>query len=107
MPTRYNLDTIGKKGRAGRLTPTGYVVDSLECALYAWWDGGDTFEETVAYAANMGGDADTIAAICGGLAGAYYGFEAIPERWVDALSEADRKRLDAAVDAAVKNQRGE
>lgn len=61
----------------------------------------------MAYAANMGGDADTIAAICGGLAGAYYGFEAIPERWVDALSEADRKRLDAAVDAAVKNQRGE
>lgn len=107
MPTRYSLDTIGKKGRAGRLTPTGYVVDSLECALYAWWDGGDTFEETVAYAANMGGDADTIAAICGGLAGAYYGFEAIPERWVDTLSEADRKRLDAAVDAAVKNQRGE
>lgn len=105
IPTRYNLDTIGRKGRAESLTPTGYVVDSLECALYAWWDCGYTFEEAVTSAANMGGDADTIAAICGGLAGAYYGFEAIPERWVNALSEADRKRLDAAVDAAVENRR--
>lgn len=107
MPTRYNLDAIGQKSRSGRLNPSGYVVDSLECALYAWWNGSDTFEQAVAYAANMGGDADTIAAICGGLAGAYYGFGAIPDRWVAALSESDRKRLDAAVDAAVKNQRGE
>lgn len=106
-PTRYNLEELVKKGRSTGeygLKPTGYVVDSLECALYAFWDVPATFEEAVVYAANMGGDADTIAAICGGIAGARGGFKAIPKRWVNALSEADRKRLDAAVEAAVKNQ---
>lgn len=99
--TRYDMDEIQKKGEAETLKPTGYVVDSLECALYALWDAGD-FDEAVIKAANMGGDADTIAAICGGLAGALCGLSAIPEEWVTALSEADRSRLDAAVEAAVK-----
>ena len=70
--TRYDMDGIQKKGETESLKPTGYVVDSLECALYALWDSGD-FDEAIIKAANMGGDADTIAAICGGLAGALYG----------------------------------
>lgn len=99
--TRYALEAMLAKGRANQLKPTGYVVDSLECALYALWEGSADFDEAVIIAANMGGDADTIAAICGGLAGALHGFTAIPHEWVDALSEADRARLDAAVEAAV------
>ena len=55
-------------------------------------------------AVNLGGDADTNGAITGGLAGAIYGFSAIPEDWVAALSRADRERLDAAVEAAVLNR---
>ena len=103
LPTHYNPDRIIKNGEAGGcLTPSGYVVSSLECALYAFWTT-DSFKEAVAEAANMGGDADTIAAICGGLAGAYYGLDHIPEEWTGALSKADRSRLDAAVDAAVEN----
>lgn len=104
-PTTYNLDAIGDKGRNGDLKPTGYVVDSLECALYAFWSASEDFENAIIYAANLGGDADTIAAICGGLAGAYYGYKAIPERWIAAISKADRERLDAAVEAAVENRR--
>lgn len=100
--TRYDMDGIQKKGEAETLKPTGYVVDSLECALYALWDSGD-FDEAIIKAANMGGDADTIAAICGGLAGALYGFVTIPHEWIAALSKADRARLDAAVDAALSN----
>lgn len=50
---------------------------------------------------NMGGDADTIAAICGGLAGALHGFATIPQEWIAALSESDRARLDTAVEAAL------
>ena len=99
--TRYDVDGIQKKADAETLNPTGYVVDSLECAIYALWDSGG-FDDAIIKAANMGGDADTIAAICGGLAGALYGFATIPQEWIDALSEADRARLDAAVEAAVK-----
>lgn len=103
-PTRYNLATIAEKNMRGKLNPTGYVVDSLECAIFSFMRLPARFEEAITYAANLGGDADTIAAICGGLAGAYYGFEAIPKRWVSTISKADRERLDAAVEAAVKNR---
>ena len=55
-------------------------------------------------AVNLGGDADTNGAITGGLAGAIYGFQAIPMEWVSSLSKSDRERLDAAVEAAVKSR---
>ena len=65
--------------------PTGWAVDSLLCA-YDAIDKTDSFEDALIYATNLGGDADTIGAITGGLAGAIYGAEAIPSRWVDALN---------------------
>ena len=64
--------------------PTGWVKDSMECAYYAFRATKD-FEDAVVMAVNMGGDADTIGAITGGLAGARYGFDAIPRRWIDEL----------------------
>jgi len=59
---------------------TGYVVASLEAALWAFSRGHD-FESSVLLAANLGDDADTTAAICGQLAGACYGAAGIPRRW--------------------------
>jgi ADP-ribosylglycohydrolase len=63
---------------------TGYVVDSLEAALWAF-DTTDTFEAGALAAANLGDDADTTAAVYGQLAGAYYGEAGIPRRWRDRL----------------------
>ena len=102
-PTKYNTDDLLRLGRSGGLEPSGYVVDSFKCALFCLCDS-EGFADTVCTAANMGGDADTIAAICGGLAGALYGFQAIPQEWVSSLSKSDRERLDAAVEAAVKSR---
>lgn len=59
---------------------TGYVVDSLEAALWAF-QGTDTFESGALAAANLGNDADTTAAIYGQVAGAYYGVAEIPPDW--------------------------
>ena len=59
---------------------TGYVVKSLEAALWAFHEASD-FAEGCLLAANLGDDADTTAAIYGQLAGAHYGFDGIPERW--------------------------
>jgi ADP-ribosyl-[dinitrogen reductase] hydrolase len=59
---------------------TGYVVDCLEAALWAF-DRTDTFKEAILSAANLGDDADTTAAVCGQIAGAYYGYSQIPENW--------------------------
>lgn len=45
----------------------------------------DSYEDAVRAAVDLGGDTDTVAAVTGGLAGAVYGAEAIPERWLEPL----------------------
>lgn len=64
---------------------SGYVVHSLEAAI---WSIGRTsdFRTAILTAANLGGDADTTAAIAGQLAGALYGASGIPEEWVKKVS---------------------
>ena len=68
---------------------TGYVVDALEAALWAFWTT-DTFEAGALAAVNLGDDADTTGAIYGQLAGAYYGLAGIPERWRSTIALQDR-----------------
>ncbi|MFT7185629.1 MAG: ADP-ribosyl-[dinitrogen reductase] hydrolase [Pseudohongiellaceae bacterium] len=62
----------------------GYVVDSLEAALWSFFST-NTFESAILSAANLGEDADTTAAICGQIAGAYYGISGIKSSWLDKL----------------------
>ena len=59
---------------------TGYVVASLEAALWAFAKSR-SFEHGALLAVNLGDDADTTGAVYGQIAGAYYGADAIPERW--------------------------
>jgi ADP-ribosyl-[dinitrogen reductase] hydrolase len=65
--------------------PSGYVVDSLKAALWCFFNT-NTFTDGCLLAANLGGDADTVGAIYGQLAGAYYGVENIPQSWLDKLA---------------------
>lgn len=81
--------------------PTGYVVNTWSNTIEAIFDT-DTFEDAVVEAVNRGGDADTIGAITGGLAGAYYGYENIPTRWVEALDPELRKELDKLAELSYK-----
>jgi ADP-ribosyl-[dinitrogen reductase] hydrolase len=59
---------------------SGYVVDSLEAALWAFYKTTD-FESGVLAAVNLGDDADTTGAIYGQLAGAHYGIDGILQKW--------------------------
>ncbi len=70
---------------------SGYVVESLEAALWCFWHS-HSFDEAILKAANLGDDADTTAAVCGQVAGAFYGESAIPEHWVEQLALADEIR---------------
>jgi len=63
-----------------KIAGKGYVVPSLEAALWCFWTT-DSFSSAILKAANLGDDADTTAAICGQVAGAFYGEGAIPENW--------------------------
>jgi ADP-ribosyl-[dinitrogen reductase] hydrolase len=62
------------------ISGSGYVVACLEAALWCFYHT-DSYREAVLKAVNLGDDADTTAAVCGQLAGAYYGEAAIPETW--------------------------
>jgi ADP-ribosylglycohydrolase len=68
---------------------TGYVVASLEAALWAF-DRSDSFRDGALRAVNLGDDADTTGAIYGQLAGAYYGASAIPAPWRERLALVDQ-----------------
>jgi ADP-ribosyl-[dinitrogen reductase] hydrolase len=64
---------------------SGYVVASLEAALWSFMNT-DSYKDAVLTAANLGDDADTTAAVCGQLAGAYYGETGIPPAWLEKLA---------------------
>ncbi|HSG50014.1 MAG TPA: ADP-ribosylglycohydrolase family protein, partial [Longimicrobiales bacterium] len=66
-------------------------ADSLEAALWAF-ASTDSFRDAVLAAANLGDDADTTAAVCGQVAGAFYGVEEIPAEWLEIL--AMREEID-------------
>jgi ADP-ribosyl-[dinitrogen reductase] hydrolase len=67
---------------------TGFVVRSLEAALWAFYRS-DSFRDGALRAVNLGDDADTTGAIYGQLAGAFYGVSAIPEDWIERLTMRD------------------
>ena len=98
------LDELAAKGATAAVSAyatredcnnSGWCVSTLECALWAL-NTTSTFEDALVAAVNLGGDADTIGAVCGQLAGAKYGFSAIPERWLAAIK--DRGKIAAIFD---------
>jgi ADP-ribosyl-[dinitrogen reductase] hydrolase len=68
----------------GEIRATGYVVDTLEAAIWAFLTT-DSLEDCIVTAVNLGDDTDTVGAVAGGLAGAHYGVKALPRRWSTAL----------------------
>ncbi len=73
---------------ASQIQGTGYVVQSLEAALWSFWTT-DNFEAATLKAVNLGDDADTTAAVCGQVAGAFYGESGIPQHWLKKLVMRD------------------
>ena len=80
------------------VSSSGYVVDTLEAAIWSVATT-DSFENALIRAVNLGDDADTVGAVTGQLAGAVYGFEAIPDRWLQALVWRDK--IEATADSLI------
>jgi poly(ADP-ribose) glycohydrolase ARH3 len=59
--------------------------ESVPTAIYAFLKNSDSFEKAVIYSVNLGGDTDTIGAMTGSLAGAFYGCSSISLKWLDDL----------------------
>jgi ADP-ribosyl-[dinitrogen reductase] hydrolase len=77
-----------KRSQPPQIQGSGYVVKSLEAALWAFHDAAD-FREAVLRAVNLGNDADTTGAVCGQLAGAFWGEQGIPTEWLEGLAGRD------------------
>ena len=63
---------------------SGYVINTIETVIYCLRNT-DNFRDALLKCVNLGGDTDTNGAICGGLAGIYYGYDSIPEEWIDTI----------------------
>lgn len=74
-----------KRRNPPEIKGSGYVVKSLEAALWAFYHG-NSFKEGALLAVNLGDDADTTGAVYGQLAGAYYGEKGIPESWKSSIA---------------------
>jgi len=68
---------------------SGYVIHSLEAAIWCF-DRTTSFREAILLAANLGDDADTVAAITGQLAGAFYGLKGVPNDWRRKIAWGER-----------------
>ena len=79
---------------------TGYVVDTLQ-TVFHWFFKGTGFEDCLVGTVNQGADADTTGAICGMLAGAYYGREAIPKRWLKKMDPQLLRQLEQSADQLI------
>jgi len=71
-----------------KIKSSGYVVDSMEAVVWCLLKN-DNFEATALCAVNLGKDTDTVAAIACGLAGLYYGYQNIPEVWLDKIQQRE------------------
>ena len=78
-----------KERQPPRIRGSGYVIATLEAALWAFWNSHD-FREGALLAVNLGEDADTTGAVYGQIAGAAYGMSGIPDQWLATLAWRDR-----------------
>ncbi len=73
-----------KKKNPPEIEGSGYVVKSLEAALWAFHNSNN-FEDGCLMAVNLGWDADTTGAVYGQIAGSYYGLDSIPKKWIEKI----------------------
>ena len=96
--------SLAIRGERNAIRSGGFVLDTLTAAYWSLLRT-ESFEDAVVTAVGLGGDTDTTGAVAGALAGAHYGYEAIPARWResvqhhDELSSLSQCLLDSSADA--------
>ena len=79
---------------------SAYVVETLQ-TVFHYFFGTAHFEECLVGVVNQGGDADTTGAIAGMIAGAFYGLESLPQKWLKKLDPLVRKEIEILAERLV------
>ena len=85
----------GAELKREQVNNSGWAVSTLDAALWAF-NTTECFADGLIAAVNLGGDSDSIGAVYGQIAGAFYGFDAIPDRWVKAVKAWEK--VDALIE---------
>lgn len=101
----HELVGLAIQGKCGHVqyqpkAPSGHVMNTLHNAVWAATHF-QTIKDTIVWCVNEGGDADTIAAIAGGLAGAKHGWQNVPKDWINQLDSGVKSQLDENSDFLV------
>jgi ADP-ribosyl-[dinitrogen reductase] hydrolase len=107
---RREAEQLVAAHRAFRFAPypgqcSAFIVDTMQTVLHHYL-AADSFAACLVNTVNQGGDADTTGAIAGMLAGASYGLEAIPARWLAALDREVAGAIGAQAPALLAIARG-
>ena len=88
----YNYNRLNDKSFSktplNNIKSSGYVVDTLEAAIWCLLNTKN-YKDCVLLAVNLGEDTDTVAAVAGGLAGLYYGYDSIPKEWLSVIAKRE------------------
>ena len=82
--------TASPEDAVRKLGTSAVASSSVSISLWSFLSVHENPEKAILRAVNLGGDADTIGAMTGALAGAYHGAQALPERWVKDLEEGEK-----------------
>jgi ADP-ribosyl-[dinitrogen reductase] hydrolase len=113
-PSRFRCPNVraiaagGYRGKsAAAISGSGYVIHCLEASAWCFWQS-ESFRDAILLAVNLGDDADTTGAICGQVAGAFYGEEGIPAEWLSRLVMAEdiRSLADRLAGPKAREQTG-
>lgn len=83
----FDMEVL-RKTEEEKINSSGYVVDSLEAAVWGLLTT-ESYREALLKVVNLGEDTDTISAIAGGLGALYYGYERIPGEWIDVIQKKE------------------
>jgi ADP-ribosyl-[dinitrogen reductase] hydrolase len=82
------LNSLFQDLKPSGIIGSGYVVRSLEAALWAFYNS-HSFKEGALMAVDLGNDADTTGSVYGQIAGAYYGYQGILEEWRNRIAKRE------------------
>ena len=95
------------KTNIDEIKSSGYVVDSFEAAIWCLLNT-TSYKDCVLKAVNLGEDTDTVAAIAGGLAGLYYGYDQIPVEWLEVIVKREfvEELCEGTIEEKIESCRG-